>query len=332
MVILLKYINYVIIEVYSMEYNPEAKSVLSSSCERWIGSGGAYNYTPDAPTRDADQLIGKKIIRSGVESLITRRFSQTPLAPEGLIDMGLRYGDVVGNVLEQRIIERADKLQLSPTFTDAVRLEVQMELGRRIKGNSDAAHHLYREIHGTEVSENDAELIWRARTGDATLADTGQLLLRYPMMQSIEAAKYTEPFFANIDANMQSHIMKGLSGFAHQISHPSRLSMHIYKPGDERRDTHYMDVVQDGYDDETRTLLSSILPIKEAVAEVSDGHTTIQLVSKHTNIMLPADLDLSGSLHYSHVTTIGDKRVNVLPIAISSYWRIKQPADARSQQ
>jgi len=279
-----------------------------------------FLYGPDAPTSNADDLMIRTIIRGDGESGILRqRYGQTPLAPDRLVDTIEPYSGVIERTLGELVQNMTERTGLQSPYVDAILNEVLEEHRRRIRSNIRAADRLYQQIQGQTLTNDEANLIWRARTGDATLAETAQLLLRYPIMQSIEAAKYTDPLGANAMINMDIHIYKGLEDFRQASS----LRFEAYLPHDTRRHPRYMRAL--GAENEKMYgLQRMIVGVKENLAEAQSNGMSVQLVRKQTAIALPPWLDLQNVR--SNVQEVAGQLVNIQPVATYCYWRLTPQA------
>jgi len=323
-----------------------------------------------APTRDAGILLNSEINRPHMD--FSRRFAQTPLGPEKLLTHTRPYPKVLMSVAHARLGEIFATTGLDdPQFgryTSAIQEEVVTEYMRRLAGNTAAYESLKQEVLGddtpsiyspTMVDRRVANLIWKARTGSASVRDTAELLLRFPRMRAIEAAKYTQPLDHLAPLVVQAHIDAGLQMCARN----SRFDLEIYDDSENgRAKTHdrRIDVLSslaknDVKDDEEIEALRRSLGItvdvnhyaaeetakameeaqrrrahifatKSNRAEVSDGTTLIQLVCKQSWIILPlnAGIDYSreGAIKKRRVTLPGmSDAVDLQPISTSYYWR-----------
>lgn len=289
------------------------------------GLEDSFVYDPELPTLDADELMTKTIFRrESTESLVVKRFSQTPLLPERLVDRAVLYPRAAEDTLLLRVDDAAGKTGLRNPYIAAIQQEVTLEHNRRIKGNSEAGMRLQKEIAGQTLSEDDAMLIWKARTGDADLSETAELLLRFPSMGSIEAAKHTEPLDAKASENMRMHIQKGLFGVASQVSSPSLVKLTVYSHHDDRHDLRPMNMSIDIEDEYARELQGFMRGSKENLAEVQRGGVKIQLVYKRTKIVIHPDLHLENTVK-NEVYENGHK-VNLQDIGFACYWRVIESA------
>ncbi len=308
-----------------------------SAYERVVGNG--FDYTVEAPTLDPQRLLSEPIYRvhSAEDSLLSQRFSQTPLLPSQLFELGmLKYDRAVFMELDRRLHGIAERVNLAYDFAphayylDAIQRETAVELQKRITSNSIAGQRLidYFASNPELLNENDAQLIWRARTGDATMAEAGDLLLRYPVIGSIEAMKHTAPLQLNEKSASEIFINQHLDEFKAELSNPSRIHITDYPEGDPRRRRHSLP--HTGITGVRKGMPELIHGEKESLAEVTNGTTTIELIKKQTYIVLPEDLFLMHSVRniYGSYNQSGEKiTVNLQPIATTAYWRVKPTVD-----
>ncbi|MDB5176453.1 MAG: hypothetical protein JWN75_121 [Candidatus Saccharibacteria bacterium] len=280
------------------------------------------DYQAEAPTTDADWLMSAVIDRSN-STIARKRFSQTPLAPNLLVDMVESYPTAAGTVLEARIYEIADQIDLREPYLSIVMHEVISEHQRRIIGNMEAANRLTQAIAGTQLPEHDAELIWKARTGDASISETGELLLRYPIMRSIEAGKHTQPFSINAKLEMMEHMRKGLFGLARLASSEQGAYLDWYQTyEDDSRDLRSFEISKNEEDSKVRERQRKhIKGIKENLAEFSDGKTTIQLISKEPVIRIPEEVELLEVP--DNLVHLEDGYFHSHFLSMSCYWSVK---------
>ncbi len=302
----------------------------------------AFDYDEDAPTYDAYQLLTGNVYRSNHsrESLLYQRFSQTPLSPSLLYELGnIEYGRAVMNELDGRLHQTALEtgLDSDSTYFKAILDEIAVESRRRIEGNDHAGRQLLNLFaasgNGTTVlSPGDATLIWRNRTGDANMAETGDLLLRYPVIGSVEAMKHTAPLQWSEVANSEIFINQHLDEFKHFISSPSRVHITEFDKHDVRRNLRTMGpACITGQDDGMPEI---VYGTKENLAEVTNGDVVIELIKKQTYILLPAGLPLTNvlpSIRRGRHPVSGEMiEVNMQPIATTAYWRVKPDASMRA--
>lgn len=263
-----------------------------------------------APTLVASQLLGNRYNQPELNHLFDQRFTQTPLGPFDIYESNIPYNSVAMHILEKRVYTLAELAALSGERTMDILNEVYEEHSRRMKGNSHAKDRL-REILGeTELTQEEANLIWRALIGVATMCETGNLLLHYPGMESIEAAKYTQPLDFRAYDDMANHVNQQLAQYAQKAD----TSVTVYDTADDRRQIRSMVLWTDETDE-----LRPILGYKDNIAEVTDGNKTIQLVRKQTLIALPTTENLKFTV--PNYKQLGDTTFNVQPIAFSCYWR-----------
>lgn len=287
-----------------------------------------FGYAVESPTSDPLELIRSDIFRGGIEnSIISNRFSQTPLLPELLFDDGISYPRAVNSALTERVGSMAERTELPDIYAEIILYEVIREAERRIDGNTKAGQRLARVIANESsrpISLDAIEAIWSARTGDATLANTGELLLRYPAMQSLEGAKYTQPLDANARNNMNMHIDRGLHDFAQQLGDgdTSKVSLRIYQDDDfAHRNVHFFNPLEQETDEAIKLRQSVVTGIKDSIALIQRNETAIELVRKQTVILLPPEVSLKFVLPNIKQLPNGSK-ANIQPIATSCYWRV----------
>lgn len=267
-----------------------------------------------APTKFARELLNGRYDRTS--SLFCNRFSQTPLTPLGLSENGKPYMDAAEQVLWDRLDARADEVELSDEYRALLWHEILVEHNRRASGNTRAAHRLLASLglqesldDDIELSDDEAQLVWRALIGEASMRETGDLLLRFPGMQSIEAAKYTQPLDANAGRDVNRYIMHQLGAYVNQEG----ITMMIYGNHDGRRDRRWMKEIP------APEVPAFVMGSKENVAEVSKDGRTIQLVRKDTIIAFPTSVELKDVK--PQIVRTGNVDSNCQPIAFSFYWR-----------
>jgi hypothetical protein len=324
------------------------------------------SYNPDELYRDeAERNDGGILLRTIIhvsdssQSLLLRRLSQTPLLPSTFIELGeVPYVTAVSLELEKRVEQKAAATGLPDVYREAIDDHVAFELAKRIESNDKAGRRLLDDIEGVRLSDDEASLLWKVRTGTATMAETGELLLKYPSMQSIEAMKYTEPLdFEKIMA-IEGDILRGLSTFMGKVNQPdvTGVSGGVYKNSDRLsrnprfmtiRGRHLPEVGEfeefDSEDDASRSMRHElweqqkfqrdyelqkqalIVGLKENLGEFTVGETTIQLVQKLTMVTIPPSLHLDGV--QANIQSIpGFPVANYQPIARTLYWRVKPQA------
>jgi hypothetical protein len=285
----------------------------------------SFLYEADAPTLDANELMSRPIARpDSADSLVIRRFSQTPLAPKLLSDRSLPYPKAAHDTLVHRVEAMADHTGLNELYLTAIMHEINQEHDRRIRGNTEAAMRLQAEIADRTLNEDDATLIWKARTGDADLGETAELLLRYPVMQSIEAAKHTQPLDPEAFNKMIMHVWRGFTDISSKVSEPSKVRPEWYDFPDDRRDLRPIPTIDESQSEYVRGLQSMIRASKENIAEVQRGDVKIQLVYKRTKILIHPDQYLENSV--PNIVTSGDRTANVQDIGFACYWRVIENA------
>lgn len=317
------------------------QNIPSFESEDVLGIGGreavlselaGFGYDYDPPVTDARILLTKDIYRTqnARESLLFQQFSQTPLLPSRLYELGNQpYAKAVTLTLEQRLADTVEYTGLPDEYADAILKEIHVEADIRFKGNDNAGKRLldfFETKESSELSQGEAQLFWRNRTGDANLSDTGDLLLRYPVIGSVEAMKHTAPLKLNEVGNSEMFINHHLDEFRSNVSAPSRLHMEEFEKDDPRR--HRRPLRRTNITHESDVTPELIYGEKENLAEVTDGTTTIVLVKKQTYILLPPALHLNHVVpnirRAKHPLTDECIEINVQPIATTAYWRLKK--------
>ncbi|MBI3889314.1 hypothetical protein HY312_01905 [Candidatus Saccharibacteria bacterium] len=255
---------------------------------------------------------------------MSRQFSQTPLVPSKLYELGkVAYPKAVEMLLVERIGHVSNETNLPSMYRDAIEFEIALESERRREGNDAAGERLKYHLQGQTINDNDAELIWRARTGDATMAETAELLLRYPVMGAIEAAKHTEPLKWNGVSNTDIHIWSGYDEFMNRVSDTSKIHAEWFASGDVRREGRSIDPCKSIFNPDIRQRQQVIVGMKDNLAQITNGNTTIELVRKRTLVMLPDSVELKGIKKVSKkVKSLNGEVINLQPIATSCYWRV----------
>ncbi|RYX78902.1 hypothetical protein EON76_04300 [bacterium] len=279
-------------------------------------------YSAEAPTNNAHILLNADISRNTIaSSLMSRQFSQTPLLPSKLFELGhVAYPTAVEMLLVDRINQSCSQANLPEIFHQAIEYEISLESDRRRMGNDAAGRRLKNYLGDVELSDDDAQLLWRARTGDASMAETAELLLRYPVMGAIEAAKHTEPLKWNGVANTDIHIRSGFEDFMNRVSEPSKIDAEWFSVDDPRRGGRAINPLKAVEDPQLIERQHVIAGMKDNIAQITNGTTTIELVRKRTLIMLPDSLNLNGITKVPK-RVLDSELINLQPIATSCYWR-----------
>lgn len=277
-------------------------------------------------TFDAEKLLTMVVYLDRAHSLMANRYSQTPLDPRLVFEPGnIPYLRAVAFELSSRIDQIAWDAGLDDPMTVlAIHTEVDTEHRKRTDSNSEAASRLLDSLVGNYISSEDARLIWRAKTGEASLRETAELLLKYPEMKSIEAMKLTEPlnrpeiykatgkaFLGLGELNAYLRGIVGNDGFAFTpiAEYEENRMKRALVPKHEATDT------------QQAVLQAAIAGWKENVAEVTMNGVTIQLVQKTTLIKIDPATALRNVEPY--ISDIFGGEANLQPIARSWYWRVK---------
>ena len=275
---------------------------------------------------DARDLLLSSINLDAEHSLIRKRYSQTPLDPSFVSENGaVSYEAAVVHEMDRRMVALADRTGIDGIWLEAVHHEIILELQRRIVSNDRAGTRLFEALKGQRISQNDADLIWRAKTGEASMAETGELLLRYPIMMSIEAFKYTEPLdWTKIDGSIKL-VAEGLGELNERIAGSPATNDFTIK---------YMSQHPDAR--KWRQLIPKVAPLsnyqaalqavvggwKENIAEITLNNVTIELVMKTTVVKMDPEVQLR-DVRPRQVKSGADIDTNLQPISRCWYWRVK---------
>lgn len=304
-------------------------------------------FNAPAIARSPQRLFDPQIVINRPDMNYERRFAQTPLSPLRLYARMQPYPRILEMLLDSRLDETFEKTRLTSPYIDAIREEVMIGFDRRYAGNGRAYERLRRSVFeemqaSTEdipaklLSCQDANLIWRALTAGASMYDTAQLLLRYPAMNSIEAAKYTQPLDATAPIAMEEHIRAGLE----ECAQSDVYALEEYNGNKVKQNNRFIDTfhglrIEPGeiVTDEERkkrehtiARRSLIIATKDNIASMTDGETVVELVRKQSFVAIDPELALPFTKPNVVPIKLGPSgercTANVQPIATSCYWRV----------
>lgn len=308
-----------------------------------------------AELRDPQLLFGADILINRPDMNFERRFAQTPLNPNRLYTYMQPYPRILEMLLDTRLDEIFEKTKLEHPYTSAIRDEITIGFDRRYAGNDKAYKRLREAVLGDAIHQPDAELplleqedadlIWRALTAGASMYDTARLLLRYPTINSIEAAKYTQPLDARAPLDMEAHIQSGLA----ECAGDRGLEIDLYADLNRTaRNGRFIDILSDfrpklGEEltpsqikrrEEQMALRKLIIGTKDNICSMTDGETTIELVRKQSFVAIDPTLQLPFTKPNRVSINLGvpdsegrtEREANVQHNSTSCYWRVLPPA------
>lgn len=153
----------------------------------------AFPQNFDLETYDHDDVFVKDLLIVKQPYELNER-SPTPLDPFHLKLDETDYFTSAGFHVERRLMKTADAIGLSEEARERITSEIEYEHLHRSLKNNDAMKRLRVAFENEEqVDSRMAELILRARAGNADIQSTAYLLAAFPEMEAIEVMKYTEP-------------------------------------------------------------------------------------------------------------------------------------------
>lgn len=299
---------------------------------------------PSAPTHDAVRLLHSPI-HDFSRDVGYEQLSQTPLNPNNLFVHNSPYGKLLSIVMEHRLMHRYEASGLPEAYQDVITEEVAEEFERRLTGNAIAYSRLKGRLLGADPSQRrdgslyiapkTADILWRALTATADMRDTAKLLLQFPEMGSIEAAKLTSPLDLTGPRRMYAHMANELR----LCREDPGLDVEIYDEDQadkmNEREIEFLSRAEldwaatlDADEREipaNRNRLERILRrslvfgTKTNIAEITHQAITVQLVRKQTSIVIDPKKKLQVP---PRLVTIRGSQVNHLPVGTALYWRV----------
>ncbi len=281
----------------------------------------SLHETLEAPTCDVEGLLTGPISLRSLPQ-VDNEFSPTPGDPYSVSTRdGVEYVPSAALLMQSRLYEAAHNMGLLHVdgIVSAIDDEIITQHERRCRTNTDAHARLLEQLNETNtktVPQLIANLFWRYRTGYAMPSEGAEMLMRYPVMGGVEAAKRTQPF------DFES--LKQLDAYAYRELLMVRQNM--LKQGIDAKiilsagaDTNQKYILKTQLVDHEGASEICIIVAKQTAGEVrADSMSTIQLKKKVSYIGFPTDgADIPGD---KNIMKMHGVPYDMRPIGGSYYW------------
>lgn len=241
-------------------------------------------------------------------------YQPTPLDPEYAI---AEYIDTAFDLMMERAEQAAEVNGLTEAPLDWIRHEIAYEHGMRCDKNELRMERLRVLLEGYEALSYDmAEVITRARAGQATISEYAALLAAYPELDGLEVMKSTRPL--DFEGFSEAHTVTTRDMTADlQENRIAHLWLGRGKNPLEVNNTKHVDTSQSGQ-------CRHVKLFKTIEAQLELEGVPMELVTRRTYIRLPE------GCHQVPDEYVKDDGSTVQPIAISKYLRLARPTDYSS--
>ncbi len=274
----------------------------------------------EAPTLDVEALLTGPVTPDLLTE-INSKFSPTPGDPYNVrtID-GVDYVKAESLLMQRSLYEAAYTLNMLHTdeIIPIIDGEVDTQHERRCNANKDALVRLLGILDesGTKiVPKSIADLLWRYRIGRVTPSEGAEILMRFPEMGGVEAAKIMDPFNFNSIRQLDEYArLELLKLRPYMLSQGIDVKIDFARKGPNI--STILDTAKVGPNSDRDVC---ILVVKQTVGEArADGMPQIQLKRKISYSGLPPDEGFMDGK--KNITKIEGIQYDVRPIGGSYYW------------
>lgn len=238
-------------------------------------------------------------------------YQPTPLDPEYAV---ANYIDTAFDLMMERAESAADTNGLIEAPLDWIRHEIAYEHGMRCDKNELRMQRLRHVLGDQEfISEGMADIITRARAGQASISEYAALLASYPELDGLEVMKSTRPL--------------DFEGFreAHEVTTKNMtddLDSNNIRPLWLGRGVNPLEVTNTKHVDTTKSgECRHVKLFKTIDAQLELNGVAMELITRRTYIRLPE------GCHQVPDKYVKDDGSTVQPLTISKYLRLARPEE-----
>ena len=289
-----------------------------------------------APSRKVADLFTSDL---KLETLpqVGNAFSQTPGDPFRLSAGQVDYYRAAQELMHGRLYSQASKVGMLPAFPDDkmpfeyfsapehhhtlidfIQREIDVQHDRRCMASDQATERLVRHLldNGIEgVDTETADLIWRYRTGQIQPSEAARLLIKYPVMRSVEAAKRTMPFDNESMDHLDNYAMRQFLSLRGTLVEKGIDAKIKFVGGEEPA----LETIRQYSSDGTMCMVVA----KQAVGEIAAvGHPTILMKRKKAMVGISPELQICGLV--PDVKLIDKMPYNLQFVGGSYYFCVKK--------
>lgn len=232
-------------------------------------------------------------------------WTPTPLDPYATRRNALNYELASHNVLENRVKEKAHAIGLDAHFSDIAFAELEAALHVRVERNNKSYERLKRATEGKALDDTMVDIITKARSGSADTQELLRLIKEYPDMISLEFFKRTTPFDFDEYRDAYLSLQRVVNG----------LRVNFYD-ADISVDFDRERIASPPFITDHSGLVR-----KDKIGEAKSADSHIEIIAKHSMIILPASAQLNVNKKQIFRFTRDGKSYNCLPLGISAYFR-----------
>jgi hypothetical protein len=236
--------------------------------------------------------------------------SPTPLDPFHLRTAGPNYYHAARMLMEERLDSVVDAHNIPDGIKSLVMHEIEVEHEHRSHKNNAAMRELREYIPKDELLERKyANDIIAARAGVSNIGRLALLLANAPTMGGIEVMKFTQPFD-------QRAMTLAEATFVSRLRMTEMQSEGEFTIVDGKIGVDSPEIL-----DTSKNVGPHVIAYKGKEADIVIGGRHLELVTRQSYIALGESLLNIVGIQPVHIP-VGDKMINVQPIAVTKYLRV----------
>lgn len=247
----------------------------------------------------------------------TDLLSPTPLDGEHLIIMGQPYVETSLEYMKECIYERLGELgiKLHDYQDGAIMESIHIEHRERVAHGMASLRRIQAAylLGTTSISNEEAQVVYRARSAEATQPELINLLVAHPEIEGIEDSKYTKP----LDPIAVAAAMRDVHSRTRRIRFDNPdFKIRVLSEKEQRKRRRFVqlgDLSQFG-----------IMATKKPLIEATYQGVTIVKKMRESMIMLPEYQYLGDNPPM--IRMIKGVAANIQPIGFTTYWSIDKTA------
>ena len=272
-----------------------------------------------APSARVDDLFTRPLVLNTLPQ-VDNAFSQTPGDPYRLSASGTDYFRAAQTLMHGRLWEQAQKtgiIESHPEMVEFIQAEIDIQHLRRCEASDRATERLAGHLfaNGIETVDSDtADLIWRYRTGQIQPSEAALLLMQFPVMESVEAAKRTAPFRTESIAELDNYATREFL-YLRQRLLKLGIDADIIFYGPEEGN---LESIRQFSDDGSTCMVVA----KQAIGEIkAEGYPSIQLKGKKAKVGVSPEIELGDLV--PDIKLVGKAPYNLQFVGGSYYFCVK---------
>lgn len=291
-----------------------------------------------APSRKVADLFTRDLMLETLPQ-VGNAFSQTPGDPFRLSAGIVDYYRAAQELMHGRLYNQAIQIGILPApvdgevaadyysapehhhaLIDFIQGEIDMQHDRRCVASDRSTERLGSYLLDNDIMRVDAEtadLIWRYRTGQIHPSEAARLLMQFPIMGSVEAAKRTMPFRNESMDELDDYAMREFLSLRRTLAERNVDALITFHGPQDKMLESIRQYSSDGS--------MCMVVAKQTIGEITaDGHPTIQLKRKKAMVGISPELQIDGLT--PDVKLIDKMPYNLQFVGGSYYFCVKKEA------